>query len=535
MSPSPRIVTFGSGTGSPVPPEEFGNKAAGLAEIDGLGIRVPPGFALSVSICEEYYVLGRTLPPDVPDLIRQGIRHLEEVTNLGFGSMRRPLLVSVRSGAPVSMPGIMDTILNVGLNRQTVRGLIFMTGNPRFAWDSYRRFLENFSEIILGQDPGLHRAILREAMTSEEVRDETELDSGTLRRIVGEYEKKLAGTGSGVPEDAYAQLEMASSAVLRSWTNPKAEAFKKTHDLSGVRGTGVTVQAMVFGNLGQNSGAGVAFTRNPWTGENELLIDFKFGAQGEDVVSGINEASSQKAFREEMPEVYRCLKETAIRLESHFRDMQDIEFTAENGELYILQSRSGKRAPLAALRIAVELCREGVIQPEAALALLKGLDPGSIVEERVDSPDFPIARGLSASGGVASGTIALSSKRAEEDAREGPVILIRETASPDDIPGISAAAGILTARGARTSHAAVVARELGKVCIVNCSDLVIDQPHHRIHLGGQDLFEGQPVTLDGNTGFVFLGKVAARSEKPLDLLLALQGFRVAVKKAQSRK
>jgi pyruvate, orthophosphate dikinase len=531
MSPDLRIVTFGSGTGSRVTPEEYGNKAAVLAEIDGLGIRVPPGFALRVSLCEEYYDRGCTLPTDMPDLLREGIRYLEEETTLGFGSGRRPLLVSVRSGAPVSMPGIMDTILNVGLNRRTVRGLIFMTGNPRFAWDSYRRFLENFSEIILGQDPCLHRAILREAMASEGVRDETELDSGTLRRIVGEYEKKITGKGTGVPEDVYAQLEMASSAVFRSWTNPKAEAFKKIHDISRVRGTGVTIQAMVFGNLGQGSGAGVAFTRNPWTGENDLLIDFKFGAQGEDVVSGIDEASSQKAFRDEMPEVYRSLKETAGRLESYFQDMQDIEFTVEGGELYILQSRSGKRAPLAALRIAVELSREGVISPEMALHLLDGLDTGSIVEEKVDTTDFPIARGLSASGGVASGTIALTSRRAEEDAREGPVILVRETASPDDIPGISAAAGILTARGARTSHAAVVARELGKVCIVNCTDLGIDQPHHRVHLGGQDLFEGQPITLDGNTGYVFLGKVAARSEKPLDLLLALQGFRVALKRS----
>jgi pyruvate,orthophosphate dikinase len=531
MPPHPRIVTFGSGTGSRVPPEEYGNKAAVLAEIDGLGIRVPPGFALGVPVCEEYYTRGCTLPPDVPELLRQGIRYLEGVTTLGFGSVRRPLLVSVRSGAPVSMPGIMDTILNVGLNRQTVRGLIFMTGNPRFAWDSYRRFLENFSEIILGQDPGLCRAVLREAMASEGVRDETELDSGTLRQIVGEYEKKLAGRGTRVPDDVFAQLEMASAAVLRSWTNPKAEAFKKIHDITHVQGTGVTVQAMVFGNLGQNSGAGVAFTRNPWTGENELLIDFKFGAQGEDVVSGIDEASSQKAFRDEMPDVYRRLKETAGRLESYFKDMQDIEFTVEDGELYILQSRSGKRAPLAALRIAVELSREDVIPPDAALQLLNGMDTGSIVEERVDTTDFPVARGLSASGGVASGTIALTSKRAEEDAREGPVILVRETASPDDIPGISAAAGILTARGARTSHAAVVARELGKVCIVNCTDLGIDQAHHRIHLGGQDLFEGQPVTLDGNTGYVYLGKVAARSEQPRDLLRALQGFRVASKRS----
>jgi pyruvate,orthophosphate dikinase len=323
---------------------------------------------------------------------------------------------------------------------------------------------------------------------------------------------------------------MASEAVLRSWTSQKAEAFKKLHAISGTRGTGITIQRMVFGNQGQNSGAGVAFTRNPWTGEHELLIDFKFGAQGEDVVSGINEASSQKAFREEMPKVYQSLSEISVRLESHFKDMQDIEFTVEDGELFILQSRSGKRAPMAALKIAVELCREGVISPESALHQIEGLNAGAIVEERVDTTDFPIARGLSASGGVASGTIALSSSRAEEDAHEGSVILIRDTASPDDIKGINAAAGLLTAKGARTSHAAVVARELGKVCIVNCSDLAIDQAHHRIRLGGLDLFEGQPITLDGNSGFVYLGKVATRKEQPLDLLLALHGFRVGLKK-----
>jgi pyruvate,orthophosphate dikinase len=518
------MVTFGTGTPSCVPPEEFGNKAAVLAEMDSMGIRVPPGFALGVTICEEYYRDGQILPADVQDLIRQGIQALEEVTRLGFGSTRRPLLVSVRSGAPLSMPGILDTILNVGLNRDTVRGLISMTGKPRFAWDSYRRFLECFSKTILGQEPDLQRAILREAMASEGVLDETELDSGTLQWIVGEYEKRIRVNDTSVPEDVYSQLEMALIAVLRSWINPKAEAFKKMHNVSGIRGTGVTIQAMVYGNLGQNSGAGVAFTRNPWTGENDLLVDFKFGAQGEDVVSGIDDVTSQKAFREEMPAVFRTLKEIAVSLESHFKDMQDIEFTVENGELFILQSRSGKRSPMAALRIAVDLYKEGVISPDIVTKLLNGIDIEAITEERVDTTDFPVARGISASGGVASGTIALTSKRAVEDAREGPVILVRETASPEDIQGISAAAGILTARGARTSHAAVVARELGKVCIVNCTDLDLDLPHHRIRLGGLDLFEGQPVTLDGNSGFVYLGRVAVRRDRPVDLLQAIREF-----------
>lgn len=522
----PRMVTFGNRTGVNVTAAEFGNKAAGLAEMDLLGIPVPPGFTLGVSLCEEYHA-GGTLPQDVPELVARGIRFLEETTGHAFGGQRRPLILSVRSGAPVSMPGIMDTILNIGLNHDTIQGLIFSTGNPRFAWDSYRRFLRDYGQIIAGIEPKKFLAVLQKAMDQEDALDETELDSLTLRKVCGDYERILSASGTPVPEKVHEQLNVSIEAVLRSWANPKAESFRRLHLIDGVRGTAVTVQMMVFGNVGQNSGAGVAFTRNPWTGVNELVVDFKFGAQGEDVVSGLGEPSTQEEFSRVMPGTYLKLREIGSRLETYLKDMQDMEFTVQEGTLYLLQNRPGKRAPFAALRIAVDLCREGVITPAQALALLSGIDVDSIVDERVEGPDMPIARGIPASTGVATGTIVLSDARAAEDSRTGPVIFVSESASPEDIPGISAAAGLLTAQGARTSHAAVVAREMGKVCIVNCTGLSINRRRHAIRIGGQDLKEGQMISLDGNTGAVYLGKVEVVRDRPSDLISAVRGFRKA--------
>ncbi len=517
----PRMITFNHGPQVEITSEDFGGKAAGLAKISKLGLPVPPGFSLNVSICEEYYQNGGKLPADVKGLLREGIAFIENATGLKFGG-RRPLLVSVRSGAPVTMPGIMETLLNVGLNRETLRGIIFLTGNPRFSWDCYRRFMEKFGEVVFSHDAGQYRALLKNAMRIESVSDETELDSGSLKLLAEEYERKFLAGGGRLPQDVHEQLELAVVAVLRSWMNPRAQAFRSMNLLRDVRGTAVTVQAMVYGNMGSRSGAGVAFTRNPWTGENKPLIDFKFGAQGEDVVSGERSAPT-KELLETMPQVHRELLGAGRKIESYFKDMQDIEFTVQEGKLYILQNRDGKRTPLAALRIAAELCQEGIISPQEALQRLKDIDIESISVQKVLTQDAPLATGISASGGVASGRIAFTGEAAERLSAED-VILVKEIVTPDDIPRIASCAGILTARGARTSHAAVVARQMGKVCIVNCTALEIDAPNHRCRLGGRELSEGDVITLDGDTGLVYFRKVEVLNEKPLALIDIVKGW-----------
>jgi pyruvate,orthophosphate dikinase len=521
-----RMVRIGYGVLDDVPSADFGNKAASLATMSQLGIPVPPAFSLSVALCEEYYRAGESLPDDFSGLLKNGIAFLEKATGLVFGGSRRPLLVSVRSGAPVSMPGVMDTLLNVGLNRDTVRGLISLSGNPRFAWDSYRRLLEDFSRVVFRQDPRPYRAALREALEAEDLSDEIELASGNLRDLALAYERIFSATiERRFPSDVHEQLSLAAEGVIRSWKNPRAEAYRRMNLLADVRGTAVTVQAMVFGNMGSRSGAGVAFTRNPWQGTDDLIVDFKFGAQGEDVVSGDQSAATPAEFRESMPDVYRELVEIGKKLELHYRDMQDLEFTVQEGVLYILQTRSGKRSPYAALKIAVSLCQEGMITPSDLIWLLRDIDLDSISIRKVISRDYPVAVGIPASAGVATGGIAFSGERAERDAAGSrPVILVRETASPDDLPGIAAAQGMLTMRGARTSHAAVVARQMGKICVVNCTNLEIDLPRRRCHLSGHELREGEVISIDGNSGNVYIGAVEYAEEKPSDLIARVRAW-----------
>lgn len=517
--PSPSIAFFGPGLRSEIPPEEFGNKAAGLGTMSSLGIPVPPGFALNISICEEYYRDGMQTPSCLPELLNEGISFLEQATGLMYGSERKPLLVSVRSGAPVSMPGIMDTILNVGQNPETIRGLVFQTGNPRFAWDTYRRLFENMSEIVFSHNPHQYRPLLARVMESEGISDVVEMDSSSLKRLIDEYQRLFFSLEKEpFPTDARKQLLLSAISVLRSWTNQRAESFRRIHPAGGALGTAVTVQAMVFGNMGLNSGAGVAFTRNPWSGENEPVIDFKFGAQGEDVVSGTHSVTTQGEMKDTMPSMYEEICRIGKLLESHLLDMQDLEFTVQEGKLFILQSRNGKRSPLAALRISVDMWREGMISPGVALSHLDGIDLDAISVQHVLTRDYPIGTGISASGGVASGTAVFSAERAITDSCNGPVILVRETASPDDIEGIQVASGLLTAKGARTSHAAVVARQMGKVCIVNCNGLEIDLLHHKCLLGGQQIREGDVISLDGDSGLVYSGVVGIYHEKPLDLI-----------------
>lgn len=516
----PRLVTFGCGLPDNVPSEEFGNKAANLATIASLGVRVPPGFCLGVSLCEEYFKSGKKLPFDLPDLLKAGTSRLEKTTGLSLGSSRKPLLVSVRSGAPVSMPGVMETILNIGLSRESVRGLISLSGNPRFAWDSYRRLIQNFGEVICRHPSGLYRRALHAAMEKEGVTDEVELDAFSLRDLAYEYERIYSLTeGQKFPEQAMEQMGMAVEAVIGSWEGPRAEAFRRLNLIREVRGTAVTIQNMVFGNIGTRSGAGVAFTRNPWQGDSRILVDFKFGAQGEDVVSGNQSATTQDEFREALPGVYQELLDTAKRLELFFKDMQDLEFTVQDGEIFILQTRGGRRSPYAALKIATDLCQEGIISPPDVIWMLREVDIDAITIDFIKTKDHPIAVGIPASGGVAAGAIAFSTPRAEELASEGQdVILVRETPSPDDIPGIKASCALLTARGARTAHAAVVARQMGKICVVGCEDLVLDESRKRCLISGQEFSEGSIITVDGNSGRIFRGEVEYSTDRPSRLI-----------------
>jgi pyruvate,orthophosphate dikinase len=522
----PRIVFFGPDVKTEVESEDFGNKASVLTRMSALGIPVPPGFALSVNLCEEYFRNGQVIPDDVPELLRQGIAFIERSTGLQYGASRRPLLVSARSGAAVSMPGAMETILDIGLNRFTVRGLIAQTGNPKFSWDSYRRFLENFGTVVFSHDPNQYRKIVRLVMDEEKVTDEAGLDFAAMRTIADQYEQLYPRTnGKKLPDNVFSQLELATTAIFQSWSSPRALAFRNMNPLSGARGTGVTVQAMVFGNLGTLSGAGVAFSRNPWTGVNELLVDFKFGAQGEDIVSGLMGVVSHREFAARIPLAARELSEAAKRLEFMYRDMQDIEFTVQEGKLFILQSRSGKRAPLAALKIAVDLVHDDIIAKDESVSRVRDIDAESITIQTIQTSEPPIAKGISASMGVASGKIALSAEYAIELSKISAVILVRETANPDDISGIGASQGILTVRGARTSHAAVVARQMGKVCIVSCGDLKIDLSRRVCTFPGHDLYEGDYITLDGENGRIYAGIVPVVVEKPLELIEELSQWR----------
>lgn len=518
-----KIETFGFGQQNILSAQEFGNKAANLAAISSLGIPVPSGFSLSVSLCREYFAHGVTFSDDTRQLLSQGIAFLEHATGNVFAGNRRPLLVSTRSGAPVSMPGIMETILNIGLTPTSVRGLIARTGNPHFAYDTYRRFLENFGVCVFGHDPRNYQKMMKIIIEQEGLTDERELDFQNLRKLSQDYTTLYSSHEERqCLTDGMRQLECSTIAVIRSWMKPRAKDFRRMHIIDESLGTAVTIQAMVYGNLGACSGSGVAFTRNPWTGAKELLIDFRFGAQGEDVVSGAFSASTQTEMADRLPDVFCELRQISTRLEEHFCDMQDLEFTVQEGRLFILQTRSGKRSPLADLKISVDLCQEGIITKDEVLKHLKGIELDAIESQVVQTDNPPIAYGVSASGGVVAGSIAFSADRAVQDKAKGDVILVRETASPDDINGIDASAGILTAHGARTSHAAVVARQMGKVCVVNCADLVIETEKHRCVINGYTFREGDLLSIDGNSGAIYKGKVEIVHQKPDDLIAVVR-------------
>jgi pyruvate,orthophosphate dikinase len=502
----------------------LGGKGANLAEMASIGLPVPPGFTISTEMCALYYAEGESFPDSLREEVAAGLAHIEGLTGKRFGDAADPLLVSVRSGARVSMPGMMDTVLNLGLNEETVKGLAAVSGDPRFAWDSYRRFIQMYSDVVLGVPHDAFEEALEIAKEDKGVHLDTELEAEDWRRLTGRYcqivEEHL---GAPFPRDVHDQLWGAIGAVFGSWQSERAKVYRRLKGIPGDWGTAVNVQAMVFGNLGETSATGVAFTRNPSTGEPAYYGEYLINAQGEDVVAGIRtpqyltrdarEAARAKApsMEESMPEVFAELARVFDLLERHYRDMQDIEFTVERGKLFMLQTRSGKRTAKAALRIAVEMAGDGLISEEEAVLRIDPQALDQLLHPTLDpkAERNVIAKGLPASPGAASGAAVFDADTAETRAALGEkVILVRVETSPEDIHGMHAAQGILTARGGMTSHAAVVARGMGRPCVSGAGAVSIDLSARLMRVGGTEIREGETITLDGSTGEVMLGAVA---------------------------
>lgn len=496
-------------------PAEVGNKAWNLMRMCAAGLPVPPAFVLPIEWCRR--VRTQADDNDLERTLLSGIATLEAATGLGFGSPRHPLLVSVRSGAAVSMPGMMETVLNIGINAEIVEGLIGYIGNPRLAWDCYRRLVQGYAHVVQGLPSDAFDELVAGALSRAGVEAERELDYVILRQLARDLLARF-GEVAGIPfpDDPYEQLRRATVAVFRSWNAPKALTYRAASGIEHEGGTGATIQSMVFGNASGPSGAGVAFTRDPATGAPGLYLDFEFNAQGEDVVGGRLVTGGDRRLRRTLPSVWAQLEQAGQALEALFHDAQDFEFTIQSGILYLLQSRSAKRTPWAALRIAVDQVDEGLISPSEALSRLAPIDLESVVRTRAADPAIePLARAQVASIGVAVGAIALDSNAAKRMANARmPVILVRREAETADISGMTSAAGILTAVGGRTSHAAVVARQLGKVCLVACPDLEIDLSQRSCRIGGKTMQEGEFVSLDGNSAGVYAGKIEILTERP---------------------
>ncbi len=495
-------------------PEFAGSKAAMLGRMSQLGLNVPPAFVLPIALCA---AVNRR-DPDALDAmaqsLRQGVARLEERTGRRIGDDRLPLLVSVRSGAAQSMPGMLSTILNVGLNHRSVHGLIRLTGNPRLAWDSYRRFVQMYAETVLGLPAGPFEARLNQAIVAEGVGEERHLDSETFERLAHDYRAIVERAGAEIPDDPMKQLAAASLAVFSTWNAPRALEYRRLNRLEALQGTAVTVQAMAFGNAGGQSGAGVAFSRNPATGANELYADFVFDAQGEDVVAGRRIPGTFASLSSRLPEVARALSEGAVRLEQEFRAVQDVEFTVEDGTLYFLQTRAAKLTPRASLRVLVDFVHEGLLDPAAAVQRADAIDLGQASVTRFAADIPAIATAIPASPGVASGRVAFDCDRARWLAAKDPVILVRHDTSTDDVAGFAVAAGILTAVGGRTAHAAVAARQLGKVCLVGCKELKVDADGQHAEIAGARIREGDWISLDGDHGRIMLGRNEIITEPP---------------------
>jgi pyruvate,orthophosphate dikinase len=497
--------------------DTLGGKGAGLAEMTNAGLPVPPGFTISTDVCRIFYDNKGSLGADIQKQVDEALARLEATTEQKLGSTERPLLVSVRSGAKFSMPGMMDTILNLGLNDTTVKALAARTGNDRFAWDSYRRFIQMYGNVVLQIDKRDFDAIFDHIKENVSARLDTEIPVQSLQELVREYKTLVQKkTKADFPQDPKQQLQGAINAVFGSWKNPRAIHYRRMNKISEDLGTAVNVQTMVFGNMGNTSGTGVGFTRNPSTGEKEFYGEFLINAQGEDVVAGIRTPTPIRELDRVMPECYKQLREITDRLEKHYRDMQDFEFTIQENRLYMLQTRNGKRTGKAAVKVAADMVKEGLITPEDAVMRVEPsqldqllhpvLDPKAKVKELV--------QGLPASPGAVSGRIVFSAEDAVEKVKQGRVILVRKETVPDDIHGMEVAVGILTSRGGMTSHAAVVARGMGKCCVVGAESIKIDERNKILTAGSKQLHEGDWITLEGSTGKVFEGQVPTMEPDP---------------------
>lgn len=508
------IYFFGNGRadGTGAMKDLLGGKGAGLAEMTNAGVPVPPGFTITTEVCNLFYELGKRVPDGLDDEMRKYMGRIEEAVGDGFrfGDPSKPLLVSVRSGSKFSMPGMMDTVLNLGLNDETVQGLIRMTGNERFAWDAYRRFIQMFGNVVLGIEKEEFEHIISDVKKKKKVKLDIELAAEDLKGLVAKFKAKVKQkTKRDFPQDPFEQLRMARDAVFNSWNNPRAITYRKLNDIPNNLGTAVNIQAMVFGNMGDTSATGVGFTRNPSTGEKEFYGEYLTNAQGEDVVAGIRTPHPIADLEKEMPSVYRQLREITDRLEKHYRDVQDFEFTIQEGKLYMLQTRTGKRTAQAAVKIAVDMVNEGLITKEEAVLRVEPASLDQLLHPIIDpkAKVNVIAKGLPASPGAASGMVVFTADDAVKHSKKHPVILVRPETTPDDIHGMNAAKGILTARGGMTSHAAVVARGMGKPCVAGAEAIKVDLKTRKFAVDKTVVKEGDYITIDGGTGRVILGKV----------------------------
>ena len=520
------VYYFGAGKaeGNGKMKDVLGGKGAGLAEMTRIGLPVPAGFTISTQACDYYLKHGRKYPKELAAQVKADLARLEKTTGKKLGDANDPLLVSVRSGSARSMPGMMETILNLGLNSRSVAGLAKVTGNERFAYDAFRRFVQMYSSVVIGLPKDELEEKLRELKIRFKVKDDTQVPAEGWRELVGEYKKYFrAKTGKDFPEDPQEQLWGAIGAVFESWMGEKAVTYRRVEKITGLLGTAVNVVQMVFGNRGENSGTGVCFTRDPSTGEKTFFGDFLIDAQGEDVVAGIRTPMHLSEMAKRMPKVYKQLEHVRQTLEHHYRDMQDLEFTVEDGKLYMLQTRTGKRSPGATFRIAKDMVEEGLISREEALQRIQPEDVERLfypviasTATKDDMAKRKMATGVNAVPGAAGGKVVFTAHEAEEWAGRGEkVILVRRETSPEDVGGMNAAQGILTATGGKTSHAAVVARGWGKCCVVGCEALDIDYGKKEMRVGGRLIRQGDWITIDGNEGAVYEGEIPlARPEAP---------------------
>lgn len=489
----------------------LGGKGANLAEMTNIGLPVPPGLTITIEACLDYFTAGKNFPPGMEEELWEKLKVVEEQTGKKFGDAVNPLLVSVRSGAPISMPGMMDTVLNLGLNDETVEIVAKATNNRRFALDSYRRFIQMYSDVVMGVEHFNFEAALEKRKHEIGVKYDKDLTPEALEKLIQDYKTIVKrAVGKPFPQEPQEQLRLAVRAVFDSWYNPRANVYRKINNISESLGTGVNVQSMVFGNMGDDSGTGVAFTRNPSTGERKLYGEYLINAQGEDVVAGIRTPQPIQRLQEDMPKAYEQFVTICNLLEKHYRDVQDIEFTIEKGWLYMLQTRTGKRTANAAVKIAVDMVAEGLIAKEEALMRVEPSSLNQLLHRRIDPQDKPqvITKGLPASPGAASGKVVFDADTAEDKAKNGEkVILVRTETTPDDIHGIVASQGILTSRGGMTSHAAVVARGMGKCCVCGCEALKIDYETKTVMVDNLVIKENDIISLDGATGTVMLGLV----------------------------